>query len=131
MESLVKCQDDSNETFSVFMRNRAGSAGSDRTSSAPSSPTKLVKSPDFSPGTPEPESPRVKSPKANFSSPEGSVSSTKNEANKQSCDPILEVDEEDRPLRRRTSLQQDPKQLNLLRKKEVTPPVSALATPPR
>ena len=112
---------------------------------------------------PEPESPRIKSPKVNpFSSPEGSVSSTKTEANKQSCDPIPEVcsihtnfclhfsryfsslfafnvyynfkhsqvDEEDRHLQRRTSLQQDSKQVNLLRK-EMTPPASALATPPR
>ena len=181
-----------NETYSIFTRNRSGSAGSDRTSSAPSSPMKEVRSPEFpsvTPGYnftknflyttqmkqefclqfifpfphPEPESPRIKSPKVNpFSSPEGSVSSTKTEANKQSCDPIPEVcsihtnfclhfsryfsslftfivyynfkhsqvDEEDRHLQRRTSLQQDSKQVNLLRK-EMTPPASALATPPR
>jgi len=120
-----------NETYSIFTRNRSGSAGSDRTSSAPSSPMKEVRSPEFPTVTPEPESPRIKSPKVNpFSSPEGSVSSTKTEANKQSCDPIPEVDEEDRHLQRRTSLQQDSKQVNLLRK-EMTPPASALATPPR
>ena len=100
MESLVKGpqeEEDAKATYSVFMRNRAGSAGSDAgTNSAPASPQKEVKSPDFGSATPEPESPRVKTPKANFSPPEGSMPSAKNEANKQSCDPIPEVDEDDR-----------------------------------
>ena len=103
MESLVKGpqeDEDSKATYSVFMRNRAGSAGSDAgTNSAPASPQKEVKSPDFGSATPEPESPRVKTPKANFSPPEGSMPSTKTEANKQSCDPIPEVDEDDRYVR--------------------------------
>ena len=41
-----------NETYSIFTRNRSGSAGSDRTSSAPSSPMKEVRSPEFPSVTP-------------------------------------------------------------------------------
>ena len=41
-----------NETYSIFTRNRSGSAGSDRTSSAPSSPMKEVRSPEFPTVTP-------------------------------------------------------------------------------
>ena len=41
-----------NETYSIFTRNRSGSAGSDRTSSAPPSPMKDVRSPEFPSVTP-------------------------------------------------------------------------------
>ena len=43
---------ENNETYSIFTRNRSGSAGSDRTSSAPPSPMKEVRSPEFPTVTP-------------------------------------------------------------------------------
>ena len=55
LESLTNKSNEeniNNETYSISTRNRSGSAGSDRTSSAPPSPMKEVRSPEFPSVTP-------------------------------------------------------------------------------
>ena len=121
------------ETFSVFSRGRHASESS---TSAPASPVKEMKQPDFPMSPPNAGavdstcvSPMTKSP-ATCKTPTPALD--KDSALKQSCDPIPEVDdEEDRqhdPLRRRTSLQSSSGQeLNTLKREKSM----ILATPPR
>ena len=128
----------SSGTFSIFGRNRHGSESS---TSAPASPIKDMKQPEF-PLSPYPASsvgdpgdctvspPKTKSP-SSCKTPTPVLE--KETGLKQSCDPIPEVDDEEDglkhdPLRRRKSLQSSSGQeLNILKREESM----ILATPPR
>lgn len=136
------------ETYSVFSRSRTSSENSN---SAPASPVKEMKRPDFGELSPshEPTSPKLKSPLSKtFSSPDSGTKSSDQNSNKQSYDPIPEVeDEEERQhdsLRRRTSLQTshssiasiEESKTAVINKGEDAPPALpgsnyTLATPPR
>jgi tuberous sclerosis protein 2 len=150
----LKDNQEGGPTYSVFNRGRTDSEST--VESAPGSPVKTLPGLDFRPTadsgaaagqqlqktpTEPPSSPITKSPVSKSLSADSPRSNTDetNNKNKQSCDPIPEVDEEERNelLRRRTSLQPSLSSqgsatniCNDNRLLRATPPAYALTTPP-